>query len=220
MRPTKALFLFVLVFVVAVAVAADDRPTWLVVVDDMDLISLYQQGANLTSDGYVPVAMDISDDDLVHILFTSQLDMEIESWRIEVFEKPSEVNSSINSLVDQGWLPVDIMLRDEKFAVLLLRADTIALDWGIAQHTKDIDDIQRLSEAAATDGLLLFGMTDGPEVMWYLFVRPSRDLFNESVVDSMETEAFFTRTNARVQNQYIPWSLFFDGTQVYVQYVK
>lgn len=219
MKRIVALF-FAIFFATAAFGQENENPEWLLVVDDLDLVSLYQQGSTLISNGYVPVAMGISDDNLVHLIFTAQLDLGIEAWMIDVFSDPAELNPSINEHVDRGWIPVDVALQGEDLAVLLIRGDVTVRNWGLAQESPDVGEIQRLTEAAAEEGLLLFGITDGPGLLWYLFVETSRPLFNSLVVAKMPVNEFFDRTNARAADDYIPWSLFFRGSEVFVQYVR
>ena len=200
--------------------AQEDDARWLTVVDRLDLVRLYQSGRPLLAEGFVPVAFDLSDDGLAHVVFSTDLDFEVDSWRIEVFDDPAEVNEVGGELVDTEWLPMDITVYGDQLALLLVRGSVTADAWGISRYADEPEAIQTVAENAAESGLSIFGLTEDADTIWYLLVRPSDPFFDSLTVVSMGTDEFYEVTNRRVTRGEMPVSLYFKGSTVNVVFVK
>lgn len=220
-------YLRVLLLAAAIAIAGfpalsaqSSDAEWVVVVDRFDLINLYRQGSALMSEGFAPVAFDFSDDGLAHLVFVRQLPFEVEAWRIEVFDEADEVNDEIASLVERGWMPVDITFHRDQMAVLLLSADATVRDWGISQSDPAPQNIQAAMNVGAERRMTMLGLTAHGDRFWYLFVEIARNPLRQAQVVSTTTESFYESVNRRVAEGYAPWTLSFVGERVYVLFLK
>ncbi|TVQ96807.1 MAG: hypothetical protein EA403_15720 [Spirochaetaceae bacterium] len=209
---------------------AQSRQTWVIAQYAPDLAVARQEIRARLANNYVPMGMEVDEALGISVLYVdapvaARIGIRGTDVRLRRFagDDPEALEAGVNSLLSDGWFPVDISRTEAFYYVLAINSGWRVEQWRFAYDMFTSARMQAAIELFQEDGLELAGMGlyEGVQA-WYLFVqspdwRP-RQIYFTSYLN--ETDALVAGFNEDMAEGWIPVGFAVGTTAITVFYVR
>ncbi len=116
-----------------------------------------------------------------YITYINSDPFNISEWNLNWYEDVTELQNGINTMTNQGWVPVGLSLTNENlFYVFYIKSDLQATAWQITESQPDLQQVARDVEQYTSQGYVPMGISvysgfyytllvkfpDGEEAKW------------------------------------------------------
>lgn len=229
-RIAPLLFLLTALTLSAPLLPAQARPTWVLTQYEPDLAVARREIRARMANDYVPMGMEVDEALGISILYVdapvaARIGIRGNDVRLRRFagDDGEALEAGVNSLLSDGWFPVDISRTQDFYYVLAINSGWRIDEWRFAYDMFTSARMQAAIELFQEDGFELAGMGlfEGVQA-WYFFVRSPdwkpRQIYFTSYLN--ETDALIAGFNEDMAEGWIPVGFAVGTTAITVFYVR
>ena len=229
-RIALLLFLMTTLTLTAPLLPAQSRQTWVLAQYAADLAVARQEIRARMANNYVPMGMEVDESLGISILYVdapvaARIGIRGNDVRLRRFagDDAEALEAGVNSLLSDGWFPVDISRTEGFYYVLAINSGWRVEQWRFAYDMFTSARMQAAIELFQEDGFELagLGLYEGVQA-WYLFVQSSdwqpRQIYFTSYLN--ENDALIAGFNEDMAEGWIPVGFAVGTTAITVFYVR
>lgn len=128
-------------------------------------------------DGYTPVALDISDELGLTVLYTRLASWDADSYVIEELSTLDDLNELVTSRIREGWFPMDFSVGADANALLFTSTADVVGGWRIVSAPGSSVEVQKTVSEYRAEGFTPMGISalDDDQLALLLLDLPERE---------------------------------------------
>lgn len=201
------------------SVAAQESPTW--ILSRLTRVSeeLPSTVRTLMGAGYAPVGFEERIGGGAAVLGIRDAPLpEATDWSLRSYQDISEARRSIEELIVQGWIPMDLSVLRGRITILFSMIDMVVTDWTIDASSLQDEAVKRTIDEIESRGMAVWGLSATSDRLYYLAIdepgRGQRHAVVERVTD--QREVINATVSERRAEGYRPWAIAQDPPILYL----
>ncbi len=176
--------------------------------------------------GYLPVGIETTDDDdTLWVLYIHSDSLPFDQFLIAEYGGVQELEDQMGSMINQGWVPVDIARYQDGMLAFYINTDVVTIgDWGLTATVGRTEMIEETYREGTEAGYSPWGLTaDDTGTLWFLFLEePTRDEPRGVSLSyhAADEDEFELGVNQKIGQGWIPWGVMFGPENIYFQYTN
>jgi len=187
---------------------------------------LSSQITSKANQGYLPVGIEVAPDPdgtvvSLYVLYIFDQSLGITAWYLDTYTSELSLESGINSMGRQDYVPKEIAYYDGTYYVLYLRFSNAATAWTIQNAVYSNQGLSGTISRYDAQGYVPFGYTLARGSLKLLFVKiPLNTLTGWTVEVYKGLYATRQGITAKQSEGWSPWALLVDGNEFIIMYLK